>query len=296
MSPISRRWFLIGGASAVALAACGGDDDDDVASGASSSTSAASNGEAGLAIVRVFSPEQPAGLPLRLPIALADADGGLFDVDRVPETITFQYGPEGGALSAPEIVQRHSQGIPNPYFPLHVTFEPGTYRIEIEADGKRAATTLEAVPPNQTAVVPVVGASLIALQTPTTADPRGVDPICTREPMCPFHEQTLEEAMASGKAVAFIISTPQFCQTAICGPVLDLLVERQEQYADVVAFVHAEVYTDSTAKETTEAVQAYGLTWEPSLFLAMPDGTIASRLDYTYDGVEIDEALSKLVQ
>jgi hypothetical protein len=56
------------------------------------------------------------------------------------------------------------------------------------------------------------------------------------------------------------------------------------------------VYTDDTAKETTEAVKAYGLTWEPSLFLAQPDGTITSRLDYTYDGVELDKALSTLVQ
>jgi hypothetical protein len=78
--------------------------------------------------------------------------------------------------------------------------------------------------------------------------------------------------------------------------VLDLLIDRAEQHSEVIAFVHAEVYTDDTAKQTTEAVQAYGLTWEPSLFLAMPDGTIASRLDYTYDGVELDEALSTLVQ
>jgi hypothetical protein len=295
VSPISRRWFLIGGASAVALAACGGDDDDDDTA-ASSSTSTTAEADAGLAIVRVFAPQQPAGIPLRLPIALADADGGLLDIERVPETIRFQYGPEGGPLSESAVVQRHSQGIPNPYFPLLVTLEPGTHRIEVEADGQQAATTIEAVPPNQTAVVPVVGAPLIPLQTPTTADPRGVEPICTRDPVCPFHDQTLEEAMASGKAVAFLISTPQFCQTAICGPVLDLLIDRQEQFADVVAFVHAEVYTDDTASATTEAVQAYGLTWEPSLFLAMPDGTIASRLDYTYDGVEIDEALSKLVQ
>lgn len=296
MSPISRRWFLIGGASAVALAACGGGDDDDDTGATGDATTATGPNGAGLAVVRVFSPQQPAGSPLRLPIALADAEGGLLDIERVPETIRFQYGPSGGTLSEATVVTRHSQGIPNPYFPLEVTFEPGTYTIEVDADGQRAATTVEAVPPNQTAVVPAVGAPLIPLQTPTTADPRGVDPVCTRQPACPFHDQTLEEAMASGKAVAFLISTPQFCQTAICGPVLDLLIERREQYADVVAFVHAEVYTDDTAKTTTEAVQAYGLTWEPSLFLALPDGTITSRLDYTYDGVEIDEALSKLVQ
>jgi hypothetical protein len=94
----------------------------------------------------------------------------------------------------------------------------------------------------------------------------------------------------------FIISTPAFCQTAICGPVLELLVARQKDLAATVSFVHAEVYTDSTAKTTTEAVQTYGLAWEPALFLAMPDGTIVSRLDYTFDAVELDGELSRLVQ
>jgi hypothetical protein len=293
---VTRRTFLLGTASALVLAACGGDDDDSGTAGESSSTSEATSAAGGLAIARVFSPVQPGGAPLRLPIALADAEGAL--LDSVPTSIKARYGLQSGTDRTDFVdVDRHAEGIPTPYFPLVVDFpDLGTYQIEIEADGKQAATTVDIVEPTKTAVVPGPGAPLVALQTPTTTDARGVKPICTRDPVCPFHDQTLEEAMASGKAVAFIISTPQFCQTAICGPVLDLLIDRAEQHREVVAFVHAEVYTDDTAKETTEAVKAYGLTWEPSLFLAMPDGTITSRLDYTYDGVELDKALSTLVQ
>jgi hypothetical protein len=293
---VTRRTFLLGTASALVLAACGGDDDSDATAGdQSTSTSAAASGS-GLAIARVFSPVQPGGAPLRLPVALADAEGAL--LDSVPATITYRYGLASGTdRTEPVEVERHDEGIPTPYFPLVIDFpDLGTWQIEIEADGRQAATTVEVVEPTKTAGVPAPGSPLVALQTPTTSDARGVEPICTRDPQCPFHEQTLEEAMASGKAVAFLISTPQFCQTAICGPVLDLLIDRAEQHRDVLAIVHAEVYTDDTAKETTEAVKAYGLTWEPSLFLAMPDGTITSRLDYTYDGVELDEALSTLVQ
>jgi hypothetical protein len=292
---VTRRTFLLGTASALVLAACGGDDDDDVAEGSGGPSTSATSGS-GLAIARVFSPEQPGGSTLRLPIALADAEGAL--LDSVPTSIKVRYGLQSGSERTDFVdVARHDEGIPTPYFPLVVDFpDLGTYQIEIEADGKQAATTVNIVEPTKTAVVPGPGSPLVALQTPTTADGRGVDPICTRDPQCPFHEQTLEEAMASGKAVAFIISTPQFCQTAICGPVLDLLIDRAEQHREVIAFVHAEVYVDSHARETTEAVKAYGLTWEPSLFLAQPDGTITSRLDYTYDGVELDEALSTLVQ
>jgi hypothetical protein len=102
--------------------------------------------------------------------------------------------------------------------------------------------------------------------------------------------------MTSGKAIAFMVSTPAFCQTAICGPVLDLLVDRAKDLSATVEFVHAEVYTDDTAKTTTDAVQTYGLTYEPALFLALPDGTIQGTLAYTFDGVELDAELARIVQ
>jgi hypothetical protein len=291
---LTRRTFLLGGVSAAVLAGCGGDDDD-VSSAPRSTTTTTARGS-GLAIARVFAPKQPLGGELRLPIALADAEGAILDT--APATVSYRYGIEGSSeRSDPVEVARHDEGIPTPYFPLLITFpETGSWQIDVEAGDERAATKVEVVPPNETAVVPARGEPLLALQTPTVENGAGVDPICTRDPVCPFHDQTLEGAMATGKAVAFLISTPQFCQTAICGPVLDLLIDRQAQYAETVAFVHAEVYTDTTAKTTTPAVQAYGLTWEPALFLATPDGTIASRLDYTYDAVELDRALSLLVQ
>jgi hypothetical protein len=115
-------------------------------------------------------------------------------------------------------------------------------------------------------------------------------------PPCPLHGTSLDTAIGGDRAIALLIATPAFCQTAICGPVLDLLVARQGDFADTVTMVHAEVYTDDSARQTTETVMAYGLTWEPSLFLARPDGTITSRLDYTFDSTELDQALTEVVQ
>ena len=293
MPSVSRRTFLLGSAGALALAACGGNDHSESSSDqtASSSTTAG-----GLAIAKVFSPEQPVGVPVRLPLALADSQGAL--LDGVPASIKVRYGVDGlTEMSAPLDVRRHAQGIPRPYFPLVATFtSPGTWRIRVEVDGATADATVTAKPPSELPSVPSVGDKLIAMKTPTKKDHRGVDPICTRQPPCPFHEKSLDEAMTSGKAVAFIISTPAFCQTAICGPVLDLLVDRAKNLSATVDFVHAEVYTDDTAKTTTDAVQTYGLTYEPALWLTLPDGTIQGTLAYTFDGVELDSELARIVQ
>ena len=65
-----------------------------------------------------------------------------------------------------------------------------------------------------------------------------------------------------------MISTPQFCQTGVCGPVLDLVME-QAAATPGVQVVHAEVYVepaggaDPAANGLTASSSAYGLIFEP---------------------------------
>ena len=64
--------------------------------------------------------------------------------------------------------------------------------------------------------------------------------------------------------------------------------------------VHAEVYVDpqqfATGKpnpRTTDAVNTYGLSFEPSLVVANADGIVVSRLDFTWDRAELRTALQR---
>ena len=115
----------------------------------------------------------------------------------------------------------------------------------------------------------------------------------------PFHEITLADALASGEPTAFLISTPLFCQTAVCGPVLDLLVDEAGR-RPTLNVVHAEVYADAVAKgnvigaSLTEAVNAYALSFEPSLFVIDAAGMVVDRLDFVYDAPELRLALDQV--
>jgi hypothetical protein len=146
--------------------------------------------------------------------------------------------------------------------------------------------------------IPGPGDPLPKIPTPIREDHRGVDPICTRNPICPFHSRSLDQVIGGSAPIVLLVSTPAFCQVAICGPVLDLLVAAKDQFPNV-KMLHAEVYPTEAAaapgaQQRTPVMEAYNLFFEPVLFLARPDGTILKRIDTIFDGVELTDALTQL--
>lgn len=245
-------------------------------------------------------PALVAGVPQRAPVALVSTDGIPLR-DTAPDQLTVTLTGENG-LEQQLVLPKHFDSIPVPYYPISFTFdEPGNYRVNAELDDPDADESLLAfefrvVPRDEVALVQV-GEPMRPVDTPTFDDSRGVEPLCTRAEPCPFHDLTLTEALAEGRPVAFLISTPGFCQTAICGPVLEMLIEAADELPELRC-VHAEVYTDPTrlgellpVELVAEAVTVYGLEFEPSLVVAGADGLVTARLDYTWDRAELMGAL-----
>ena len=294
LSPMSRRTFLAAGASAVALAACGSS-----GSKTTSSTSAATGSSSGVAELNLaqFFPDGLllAGSPQRLPFGLADKDGALVSTNGTLDVTII--GPDGKSLSGSGPVAGHAEGLPRPYWPIVFTPPaPGIYEIRGTLNGVATAPAL--VQARSTGDVPAAGQPMIPVDTATVADPRGVQLLCTNNPVCPLHDVTLTEALAERRPVAFLLATPRFCQVAVCGPVLDVLLAAREAFPQV-RMLHAEPYPTEQAASAlspvTPFVTAYNLTFEPVLYLAKPDGTIAQRLDTIFDAVELKDALTRLV-
>jgi hypothetical protein len=247
-------------------------------------------------LYKVFQPQQPVGEKIRLPLALAAADFSL-DLDHPPTAITIRLRDPAGGTSNPVKIGRRATGIPRGYYPVVVELSTaGSWTFEVEAAGQQLTTRVDARQPTELPVVTGIGDLLPRIPTPTTVTGLGVSPICTRIPPCPFHDVSLDAALARSRPIVLLVSTPAHCQTAICGPVLELLIDRRAKLEKAgVIVIHAEVYADDTAKTTTSTVDALGLTFEPSLFVTAPDGTVNARLDYTFDATELDEVLAPLV-
>ena len=107
---------------------------------------------------------------------------------------------------------------------------------------------------------------------------------------------SLDTALSERRPVVLLIGTPMFCQTAVCGPVLELLMEIAPEFGDL-QFIHTEVYaapgsgSDPASGGLAPVVEAFGLSFEPSLFVANPNTTVNSRLDNIYDREELRQAL-----
>lgn len=289
MRSLSRREFLLAGAGAVVLAACGSGDDDGGAAPITvpSPDDTAVNRPGSRLNLVVASYVHAAGIDERVTLALLndDASGPL-----VPD------GPVSFSIGGTEVpAELHTDGIPLPYYLLRHRFEqPGTVTVTATADGKTGETALQAQDP-ATIGVPIPGQPMVSTPSPTVADARGVDPICTAEPQCPLHEVSIDAALAEGRPLAVLFATPARCQSRLCGPVLDNLLAQRDGFADRVRFVHAEIFATRTGNGLAPAVQAYRLESEPFLFLAGGDGVVRERIDNAFDRTEVAAALGRLV-
>ena len=289
MGDHTRRSFLAAAAGAL-LAACGG------GSGKGGSTSAGSSGASGSSGGGAFTvlPDTfdfIAGIDQRVAIALADANGNPITPDA---TVTLQIGAAGAALGNEIPMTMHDQGVPA-YLLASYTFPvPANYTLRTSYKGRHADFTAPVIAPTSTPV-PFAGRPLINVPTPTAAQPLGVNPVCTAQPPCPFHTVSLDAALAQQKPVALQFATPALCQSRLCGPVLQNLVDVHAQFADRVTFIHCEIYTDLTGQRGTPPVLAYHLVHEPLLLLAGADGIVRARIDNGYDRAEATSALQRLV-
>ena len=104
----------------------------------------------------------------------------------------------------------------------------GVYYLVVDGGPPKAPASMSTEPGTVDRARPPAD-PLPPFDTPTIADARGVDPICTREPEpCPFHDITLTEALAAGKRVVYYVGTPAFCSDRLaCAPALESIIEVQ---------------------------------------------------------------------
>jgi hypothetical protein len=138
---------------------------------------------------------------------------------------------------------------------------------------------------------PDVGERAPAVHTPTLADVGGeVRQIDTRIPPDDMHEDLA--VVLGHKPVVLLFATPQFCQSRVCGPVVDEEEQVKQEFADRVAFIHMEIYEDNEpSKGVRPQVAAFHLPSEPWLFVIDRRGIIRTRIEGAWSIPELEDAV-----
>jgi hypothetical protein len=231
---------------------------------------------------------------IRMPISLASAGALLTVGSESPSELGAHIVRIDGyrddvildGLRAP----RHDKNLSVPYWPFRAKVdEPGFYRLVV--DGGPSDGAAFQVVRRGDVKVSGIGDALPAFDTPTFADARGIDPICTRQPEpCSQHDVSLREALALGRPVVLLVGTPAHCSTGTCAPALEAL-GGVAAAGSAAVFIHAEVYADPDATRTAPIVDTLGMGYEPALFVTDERGIVVARLDAVFDEVELASVL-----
>ncbi len=158
----------------------------------------------------------------------------------------------------------------------------GEWRIAalIKQGDETVATLLPSATVGEFEGVPKVGEKAPRIHTPTVEDAGG-DPseVTTRLP--PDTQNRVDYADALGREpIILLFATPQFCQSRVCGPVVDVAEQVKEQYGDEAAFIHMEIYKDNDpSKGVRPQVRAFHLPSEPWLFAIDRQGRIQAEVE-----------------
>lgn len=296
--PLSRRGFLVGGTAGLLLAACGrGSPTRDVAKPGLAFNAAhveLVKGDSRLAFA-LFNGERP--------LPYVEGAGGTLDArnlesgqevaDVAVRSFPIVRSVGGGAA-------KQSNEPADLIFSARLPFEdPGFWSVDarLRIGPRRERVTARVGVAEQSQTV-AVAQPAVSTPTPTTADHRGVEPICTRVPPCTMHGISLDEALGNGRPTIATFATPALCTSRMCGPDVDVVENVHLRRASELNFVHVEIYKDAGGQEVAPAVAAWKVdqAGEPWVFLIGRDGSVKERLSGPVGEWEVDEGAGRLLQ
>jgi hypothetical protein len=176
---------------------------------------------------------------------------------------------------------------------------PGKYWLLAEPVGGARIQALGNVVVNRRTASPAVGARAPASRTPTLATARGdVSQLTTSEP--PHTEllrHSIAGSLAARKPFVVVFATPKFCESRVCGPVVDVVDAVRKRHArSDIRFIHVEIYEGNDPERGVNRwVKEWMLPSEPWVFLVGRDGRIKAKFEGSVSVRELDAAVARHV-
>ena len=240
--------------------------------------------------------------PNRFVLGMVDTNTGnpILDVPDVSLQF-FKVNDDGTAVKAGDAnTVYQDENFPAGLFVAHVSFDkPGHW-------GALATIKRQGHPTQQDKLdfdvlkrgtVPMIGDAAPPSKNLTAKDVKDLSTIDFADPHDDMHDMTIADAVKSGKPTLILFATPGFCQTATCGPDLEVAQKLEAQYKGKVNFIHIETPADHPGAPQAQrpTVEQWGLKTEPWIFLIDKDGKVANRFEGGLTVQEVGPELARIV-
>ena len=144
---------------------------------------------------------------------------------------------------------------------------------------------------------PRLGERVSPIEHRTAADVADLTEISTSpNPLPEMYQTSVGEALAEGQPFLVVFATPAFCQSRICGPVVETVASLIPDYGEDIAFIHIEPYDLDLIRgggkfEPSVEAKAWGLPSEPWVFLVDASGRLTAKFEGIVTLEELEEAI-----
>ena len=144
---------------------------------------------------------------------------------------------------------------------------------------------------------PKLGETVSPIEHRTAADVADLTEISTSpDPLPEMYQTSVAEALAQGQPFLVVFATPAFCQSRICGPVVETVASLIPDYGEDITFIHIEPYDLDLIRgggnfEPSVEAKAWGLPSEPWVFLVDASGRLTAKFEGIVTHEELQEAI-----
>ncbi|MBI4198865.1 MAG: hypothetical protein HY535_00095 [Chloroflexi bacterium] len=191
-------------------------------------------------------------------------------------------------------------------FTLQADFPtPGEWVAEISpVDGDAAGQVARLVlRVQERSSTPPLGSAAPRSRNRTAKEVASLEELTTdAQPDPDLYGTTIAQALDAAKPLVVTFATPAFCQSATCGPQVDVVKALKKAYGGRANFVHVELYDnpqemrqDLKKARLSPVVEEWGLPSDPWTFVMDAQGRVAAKFEAFTTYQELEEALRQVL-
>lgn len=216
--------------------------------------------------------------------------------DDSPATIEFR-SPDGTTTGEANGQWLSSPGVALGLYVASYQFDQaGQWEVKVKSNQESAPAAFVQV--TESSSVPERGDPAPPSNTPTASGAEDLARITTDpNPQPRFYELSIADAAANGRPTVVVFSTPAFCQTALCGPTIEIIKDVVADRPDLDV-VHVEPFDIDQARAGTlspiATMSEWGLVTEPWVFVLDQTGAITASFEGIIGQAELEDAIAAL--